>query len=90
MYSVRKNCGRILAEEAPVEADIVSTIPESATPAALGFSEATGIPYSEVTVYISVGVTISSDICDTSDWGACRCSVRTDTWADRSSSPPPV
>lgn len=50
VYSVRKNCGRILAEESPVEADIVSTIPESATPAALGFSEATGIPYSEVII----------------------------------------
>ena len=48
VYSVRKNCGRMLAKESPVEADIVSTIPESATPAAFGYSEATGIPYVEV------------------------------------------
>lgn len=39
MYSVRMRCGRKLAKEAPVEADIVSTVPESATPAALGYSE---------------------------------------------------
>jgi len=48
VYSVRKNCGRMLAKESPVEADIVATIPESATPAAFGFAEATGIPYVEV------------------------------------------
>ncbi|KAK8767957.1 hypothetical protein V5799_005263 [Amblyomma americanum] len=48
VYSVRRECGKQLAREAPVEADIVSTVPESATPAALGFSEMTGIPYAEV------------------------------------------
>ncbi|XP_071847370.1 amidophosphoribosyltransferase-like isoform X2 [Apostichopus japonicus] len=48
VYSVRMRCGRKLAKEAPVEADIVSTVPESATPAALGYSEMSGIPYAEV------------------------------------------
>ncbi|XP_072170954.1 amidophosphoribosyltransferase-like [Diadema setosum] len=48
VYSVRRRCGQRLAQEAPVEADIVSTVPESATPAALGFSEVSGIPYMEV------------------------------------------
>lgn len=52
MYSVRKNCGKMLAKEAPVDADVVSTIPESATPAAMGFSEVTGIPYIEVFVIL--------------------------------------
>ncbi|CAN7941202.1 unnamed protein product [Ixodes pacificus] len=48
VYSVRRECGKQLAREAAVEADIVSTVPESATPAALGFAEMTGIPYEEV------------------------------------------
>ena len=39
VYSARKRCGQQLAREAPVEADVVSTVPESATPAALGFAE---------------------------------------------------
>ncbi|XP_041460438.1 amidophosphoribosyltransferase-like [Lytechinus variegatus] len=48
VYSVRRRCGQRLAQESPVEADIVSTVPESATPAALGFSSVSGIPYMEV------------------------------------------
>lgn len=48
VYSARFQCGMQLAKEAPVDADIVSTIPESATPAALGFSSQSGIPYVEV------------------------------------------
>ncbi|NXU65273.1 PUR1 Amidophosphoribosyltransferase, partial [Horornis vulcanius] len=39
VYSVRKRCGQQLAIEAPVEADLVSTVPESATPAALGYAQ---------------------------------------------------
>lgn len=39
MYTVRERCGRQLAVEASVEADIVSTVPDSATPAALGYSQ---------------------------------------------------
>ncbi|XP_070552675.1 amidophosphoribosyltransferase-like [Ptychodera flava] len=48
VYSVRKRCGRQLAKEAPVDADLVSTVPESATPAAMGFAEESGLPYVEV------------------------------------------
>src|SRR5439155_1269024 len=38
---------RALAREAPAEADIVISLPDSGTPAAVGFAEASGIPYSE-------------------------------------------
>ncbi|KAG1710432.1 Amidophosphoribosyltransferase [Nymphon striatum] len=48
VYTVRKKCGQQLAKEAPVCADLVSTVPESATPAAMGYSEESGIPYVEV------------------------------------------
>jgi amidophosphoribosyltransferase len=39
--------GERLAAEAPVEADLVLPIPDSGTPAAIGFSRASGIPFSE-------------------------------------------
>jgi amidophosphoribosyltransferase len=39
--------GERLAAEAPAEADLVMPIPDSGTPAAVGFSRASGIPYSE-------------------------------------------
>jgi amidophosphoribosyltransferase len=42
---VRRRLGRALAEEHPVEADIVIGIPDSANTATLGFSEASGIRY---------------------------------------------
>lgn len=38
MYSVRMQCGRVLAVESPVEADIVSSVPESGTAAAHGYA----------------------------------------------------
>eukprot|EP00794_Sanderia_malayensis_P007293 gene7293-8108_t len=50
VYEVRKNSGRQLALEAPADADIVSTVPESATPSAFGYAEESGIPYVEVFV----------------------------------------
>ncbi len=37
--------GRRLAKEAPVDADLVIATPESGTPAAVGYAEASGIPY---------------------------------------------
>ena len=46
--TVRKRCGEQLAKEAPVEADIISSVPESATPAAFGFSKVSGIPFDNV------------------------------------------
>ncbi|OQX92522.1 MAG: amidophosphoribosyltransferase [candidate division Zixibacteria bacterium 4484_95] len=42
---VRRRLGRQLASEHPVEADIVMAVPDSSNTAALGFSEATGIPF---------------------------------------------
>ncbi|MEM2320815.1 MAG: amidophosphoribosyltransferase [Candidatus Bathyarchaeia archaeon] len=47
VYNARKNIGRILAEKYPVEGDIVVPVPDSARPAALGYSERTGIPFEE-------------------------------------------
>lgn len=43
--SYRYKCGKILAEEAPVEADRVIPVPDSGIPAAIGYSEATDIPF---------------------------------------------
>ncbi|PYM15849.1 MAG: amidophosphoribosyltransferase [Verrucomicrobia bacterium] len=45
VYEVRKNMGRQLARENPVEADIVVPVPDSGVYAALGFSEESGIPF---------------------------------------------
>jgi amidophosphoribosyltransferase len=47
VYSARKNIGRVLAEKYPIEADIVVPVPDSARPAALGYSEKSGIPFEE-------------------------------------------
>ncbi|XP_059169351.1 amidophosphoribosyltransferase-like isoform X2 [Physella acuta] len=46
--SVRRRCGKQLAEEWPVNVDLVSTVPESATPAAMEYANALNIPYMEV------------------------------------------
>jgi amidophosphoribosyltransferase len=46
VYSARVEVGRRLAKEHPVEADLVIPVPESGTPAAIGYAEASGIPYS--------------------------------------------
>uniref|UniRef100_A0A915DJV7 Glutamine amidotransferase type-2 domain-containing protein n=1 Tax=Ditylenchus dipsaci TaxID=166011 RepID=A0A915DJV7_9BILA len=48
VHSVREECGRILAEEAHVDADIVSTVPESATAASIGYAQKSGIRYEQV------------------------------------------
>ena len=45
VYETRKQAGRILAREFPVEADIVIGVPESGIDAAIGYSEESGIPY---------------------------------------------
>ncbi len=45
VYVVRREMGRILAREAPVEADVIVPVPDSGVPAAIGFSEQSGIPY---------------------------------------------
>ncbi|HET6698302.1 MAG TPA: amidophosphoribosyltransferase [Nocardioidaceae bacterium] len=45
VHSVRVEIGRRLAREHPAEADLVIPVPESGTPAAIGYAEASGIPY---------------------------------------------
>lgn len=45
VYAIRKRLGRELAIESKVDADIVIAVPDSGVPAALGFSEASKIPY---------------------------------------------
>ena len=47
LMRARVRMGERLAEEAPVEADFVLPIPDSGTPAAVGFARASGIPFSE-------------------------------------------
>jgi len=45
VYLARKDLGRRLAQEAPVEADFVMPFPDSGTYAAIGYSEESGIPF---------------------------------------------
>jgi len=45
VYHARKRMGRVLAEEQPVEADIVVPVPDSGVAAALGYADAAGLPF---------------------------------------------
>ncbi|WP_208351500.1 amidophosphoribosyltransferase [Pseudaestuariivita rosea] len=45
VYETRRQIGVELAKEAPVDADLVCPVPDSGTPAAIGFSQESGIPY---------------------------------------------
>jgi amidophosphoribosyltransferase len=47
VQATRVEVGRRLAKEHPVEADLVIPTPESGTPAAIGYAEASGIPYGQ-------------------------------------------
>src|SRR3989449_10906454 len=47
LHGARIRMGERLAEEAPVQADLVMPIPDSGTPAAIGFARASGIPFAE-------------------------------------------
>jgi amidophosphoribosyltransferase len=47
VQSARVEVGRRLAVEHPAEADIVIPVPESSTPAAIGYAQASGIPYGQ-------------------------------------------
>ncbi len=47
VHTARVEVGRRLAREHPVEADLVIPVPESGTPAAIGYAEESGIPYGQ-------------------------------------------
>jgi amidophosphoribosyltransferase len=47
VHATRVEVGRRLAAEHPAEADLVIPVPESGTPAAIGFAEASGIPFGQ-------------------------------------------
>lgn len=64
VYSVRMQCGRELALESPVEADIVSSVPESGTAAAHGYARQVKIfikyfiIYCYITMYNFLTITV--------------------------------
>ncbi len=45
IYARRKRMGAELAAEAPADADVIVPVPDSGVPAALGFAQASGIPF---------------------------------------------
>jgi amidophosphoribosyltransferase len=47
IHGTRRQMGKLLAEQAPVEADLVMGVPDSGVPAAEGFARASGIPYGQ-------------------------------------------
>lgn len=47
VYQARRNMGRILAREAPADADLVLGVPDSGIPSAMGFAFESGISYSD-------------------------------------------
>lgn len=47
VHATRVEIGRRLARECPVEADLVIGVPESGTPAAVGYAQESGIPYGQ-------------------------------------------
>jgi amidophosphoribosyltransferase len=47
VHATRVEIGRRLAAEKPIEADLVIGVPESGTPAAVGYAQGSGIPYGQ-------------------------------------------
>jgi amidophosphoribosyltransferase len=47
VHAPRVEIGRRLAQEAPVEADLVIPTPESGTPSAIGYAQGSGLPYGQ-------------------------------------------
>src|SRR5579864_5513679 len=45
VYEVRKTMGQQLAREAPADADVIVPVPDSGVPAAIGYAQASGIPF---------------------------------------------
>lgn len=50
IYDLRVKCGKKLYEQSPVEADVVIGVPDSGVPSAIGYSEASGIPFEPILV----------------------------------------
>ena len=50
VYELRKKLGKRLAQEAPCEADMVSPIPDSGVPAAIGYAQASGLPFEQALI----------------------------------------
>ena len=50
VYNVREALGRELAMEHPIEADLIVPVPDSSIPAALGYAEASGIPFGQAII----------------------------------------
>ncbi|ADX68316.1 MULTISPECIES: amidophosphoribosyltransferase [Weeksella] len=50
IYDLRVDSGRKLFEQSPVDADLVIGVPDSGIPSAIGYSEASGIPYEPILV----------------------------------------
>ena len=47
LYEARRLMGAALAQEAPADADLVMPVPDTGAPAAVGYAEASGLPYRE-------------------------------------------
>jgi len=47
LYSYRRRLGHQLADESPADVDLIMAVPDSGVPAAIGFSQRSGIPYAE-------------------------------------------
>jgi amidophosphoribosyltransferase len=47
LHAARVEAGRMLAQESHIDADIVIPVPDSGIPAAIGYAQQSGIPYSE-------------------------------------------
>jgi len=47
VHSTRQEMGRMLARQSPIDADITVPVPESGIPAAQGFAEVSGVPYTD-------------------------------------------
>jgi amidophosphoribosyltransferase len=47
LYSYRRRLGHQLAKESPADVDLIMAVPDSGVPAAIGFSQQSGIPYAE-------------------------------------------
>lgn len=50
IYDLRVKTGRKLYEQSPVEADVVIGVPDSGVPSAIGYAEASGIPFEPILV----------------------------------------